>query len=171
MSAKVIDLTGRRFERLLVIDRAKNSKSGKVYWRCLCACGAQVDVRSRRLRDGTTRSCGCLARELTSVRSAMRRGELASNWRGGRCAHDYVRVTVNGRKVKEHRLVMERHLGRPLLDTESVHHVNGVRTDNRLENLELWTTSHPPGQRVEDKIAWAKEFLKQYNSGPFGGPV
>lgn len=62
----------------------------------------------------------------------------------------------------QHRLVMERHLGRELLPQESVHHRNGQRAQNDIANLELWSKTQPTGQRVEDKVAWAIELLKLY---------
>lgn len=67
--------------------------------------------------------------------------------------------------VFEHVLVMEERIGRHLLPDESVHHLNGVRDDNRPENLELWTRSQPAGIRASDAVVWAREILARYDRG------
>lgn len=74
----------------------------------------------------------------------------------------YRMIWSGDRKVAEHRLIMEELLGRPLLKEENVHHLNGVRDDNRPANLELWSHSQPKGQRVEDKVAWARQIIDLY---------
>lgn len=80
----------------------------------------------------------------------------------------YVRLTawVDGQSdyIFEHRYVIQKRLGRSLTKRENVHHINGNKADNRDENLELWNTSQPPGQRVEDKLAWAREMILLYGS-------
>lgn len=71
-------------------------------------------------------------------------------------------IRVNTREVPEHRHLMELALGRKLLPGETVHHRNGIRTDNRLENLELRGGNHGQGQATEDLVAWAVELLGRY---------
>lgn len=135
-------------------------------------CRACYEQRSRlRPTRGERRRYKCIDCGVACYRVRCRtcyqvftRGVHHPNWKGGRTRSKsgYVTILIEGQRVPEHRHVMEQQLGRALLQNETVHHKHGNKEDNRPENLELWVGNHPPGQRVNDQIAWAIGVLEQY---------
>lgn len=158
--SRALNLIGERFGRLLVTKRLRyDRKSSRVCWVCRCDCGQFKHTNTHQLRSGKTRSCGCLRRDVAT----RRRGTNHPSYRGGWITKNgYKKIRVNARTVLEHRHVMELVLQRPLRPEETVHHINGIRDDNRVANLELHSSKHAPGQKVSDKIAYAKDILRLY---------
>jgi predicted nucleic acid-binding Zn ribbon protein len=105
-----------------------------------------------------SRANGLCHRHLMRVRTHGEPGEAAARRRaageGNIDPNGYRVFSINGRRIFEHRLVMERLIGRELFPFENVHHKNGRRSDNDPSNLEIWTKPQPCGQRPEDLVAW-----------------
>lgn len=140
-------------------------------------CLADLQRVYRKAKASSCLDCGAKTNHRNSKRcrdcaNFKQRGSGSNFYKTGKYINNYGYVQITGqydhpnaRKdgcISEHTLVMAQLLGRPLFETENVHHKNGIRDDNRPENLELWSTAQPAGQRVEDKIAWAIEFLERY---------
>ena len=157
-----LNLENKRFFRLLVLERVYDNKNNdtKSYWRVRCDCGVMKIMTSCIIRK--SKSCGCYRKE----KCGFKKGNDHFNWKGGIIYKDGYKFIINKEHpnsnklgyIAEHILIMSNYLQRPLNEKENVHHKNGIKDDNRIENLELWSCSHPSGQRIKDKIEWCREW-------------
>lgn len=139
------------------------SEACRVNDRACFECKTPFPSTAPKWRYGTYRFCSQDCREKFRAQRGKGRGAFVN-----KDGYRLIRVPVtrpgaySSGYMPEHRYVMEQHLGRSLLPGENVHHINGVKTDNRIENLELWISKQPKGQRVEDVVAWSLEMLSRY---------
>ena len=135
---------------------------------CL-TCGKEFRRPLSAMINGKGKYCSIKCKGMGWITSL----EHNPRWKGGKSIHwsgyilvkvpNHPQATYNG-YVREHRLVMEKHLGRYLLPTEDIHHLNGIKTDNRIENLEL-TTDRSEHLRIEHKNGLYKKHLQKLNGG------
>lgn len=149
------DLEGRRFGRLIAENRAEN-RGKRTMWNCLCDCGNRKAVGTADLLKGTVLSCGCYRKE-TATKQALANAEKKFAGRKITSA-GYIAVhapdhpnAVAGGYVLEHRLIAEEHAGRLLEANEVVHHINHIRTDNRVENLQIMTASEHQSMHMKER--------------------
>ena len=126
-------------------------------------CGVTTPRRALRYKDGRFNGYNMKQRFCSKEHGYKGRKWRPINETGHIHSSGYRRLHKRGgKKVYQHRELMEKHLGRPLRNLENVHHKDGDRLNNALSNLELWTKMQPPGQRVTDKVQFAIEILTLY---------
>lgn len=134
---------------------------------CSFSCSKKI-VRPKRIKLGEVVCCPVCQKQFYKYPCetnksycsqkcyvAVNRGANSNHWKGGNYIEDgYRKLWVGGKKryCLEHRIVMEKAIGRALYKFELVHHKNGDRLDNRIENLELCAFKQPPGQRISDVL-------------------
>ncbi len=144
----------------------------KMIYKCK-TCGREFEDYIYRNREYCSQSCRSIENGKTSIKYLSKfvgtRGEDSPNWRGGRLDSDsrgYIKLYTGYHKMQyEHIIVMESHLRRKLNPNEVVHHKNGIKNDNRVENLIVLTKSnhmkHHQKERAKDN--WSLKYGNKCN--------
>jgi len=80
MENKINNINGKRFGKLVAVEETRLRKNGNIIWRCVCDCGKQTMVTANNLKNGNTKSCNCLRREMMS-KTMYKHGEAEGDSR------------------------------------------------------------------------------------------
>lgn len=140
------EMIGRRFGRWVVVSKSDIKKHNAAWYNCRCDCGTEKVVIASSLRIGRSKSCGCGRVRL--------KGEKNGHWKGGRYINhagyvmvympEHHRVGSNG-YVREHIVLAEKALGKPLPDKAQIHHLGDPRDNSKIiicENQEYHFLIH-----------------------------
>jgi hypothetical protein len=153
------DLVGKKFGVITVISKCNKYKIGHPRWVCQCDCGNLCEYSSQTLKNKTSfkkcksKKCSCKTRKIIKTKEGY---ILLYN-------PNHKNARKNG-YLFEHTYNMSKKIERPLIKNETVHHKNGIKDDNRIENLELWSRNHSPGQRVKDLLEFSKNIISLYGN-------
>lgn len=147
-------ITGRRRKPIVMLCNKCRAKANGLDSHLCAVCNNPIPAARFSARRRKNRIATC----SPQCKGRLYRSQNHPLWIGGRTVDKsgYVRIRVDGRYVLEHRHIMETIIGRSLLPTETVHHRDGIRSNNSPANLELWVGRHGRNQRWED---WAKSFI------------
>lgn len=159
-------IKNEKFGSLNVIAESNPQKISGQFRRfilCKCDCGNEKNINLQHLISGHTKSCGCefyRKDEHGFVKNRRKRYKTGSGY-----IKIYMPNHANSDRngyVLEHIYVMSQNLQRPIKKGETIHHKNGIRDSNNMENLELWTHTHPYGQRVVDMYEFCLKYIEDY---------
>jgi hypothetical protein len=112
---KLINMLGKKYGRLTIVSRAKNTETRAV-WNCVCDCGNTLSVQGKKLRSGHTKSCGCIRKETTAKQGKINTKHGLSRTRGYARYHSRLREIAEIRqrpKWANLKKIMEIYVNRP----------------------------------------------------------
>jgi len=137
---KALDLIGKTFNKLTVLERVENDKHGKTRWLCRCDCGNKSTVGSRELIKGSTTSCGCV--RSSRIKDRLNKYVKIINgrwiWNAYRDKNGYGTISYKCKTIKAHRAVYQEYIGK-IPEGMFVCHKNDIPYDITPSNLFLGT--------------------------------
>ncbi|UOF78251.1 homing endonuclease [Caudoviricetes sp.] len=121
-----------------------------------CKCGKEFYRPSSCVKLGRTKFCSKHCAALSSRGVSRNSIPIEKRWRKNK--KGYIFSTIRRKRIMQHRYVVEKHIGRPLQKHEIIHHINGIKTDNRIENLHITNNKEHP-------MSYGNAYMDGYRKG------